>query len=120
MWKIKRIYIPAEDDDGYRVLIDRLWPRGISKTDAKLNEWLKDIAPSSELRKWFHHNPDLYTVFSEAYLKELQQGAQQQACKHLKRIAATQIVTLLYGARDPQINHARVLLAYLTSNKADK
>ena len=115
MWQIKRIYEPAETSDGYRVLIDRLWPRGMTKAEAKLDEWLKDIAPSAELRRTFCHDPALFESFSKGYLRELQQGVAHQAGEHLRQIAATQTVTLLYGAKDEQFNHARVLLDYLQS-----
>lgn len=113
MWQIKRIYMPVSADDGYRVLIDRLWPRGVSKAEAKLDEWLKAIAPSEQLRRAFHHGEMPFDAFSVAYRQELQQGEAEQACRHLQQLAATQMVTLLYGAKDEQHNHARVLLDVL-------
>lgn len=75
MIKIKRIYDPATDDDGKRILIDRLWPRGLKKDDAKIDEWIKDIAPSDELRKWFSHDPSKWDDFRKKYKKELNQKA---------------------------------------------
>ena len=106
-YTIKRIYDPSAKTDGYRVLVDRLWPRGISKERARLDEWNKNVAPSAELRKWFAHKPERFEEFSARYLKELQGN---DALKSLKdRLAEQKVVTLLYGARDPKINHASML-----------
>jgi uncharacterized protein YeaO (DUF488 family) len=103
---LKRIYEPFEETDGYRILVDRLWPRGVSKEDAKLSIWLKDIAPSSELRKWFCHKPELFAEFREKYLDELKSS---QSVEQLMELAKKDRVTLLYGAKDPVYNHALVL-----------
>lgn len=108
---IKRIYEPASDDDGTRVLVDRLWPRGVRKADAEVDHWLKGVAPSPELRKWFGHDPARFEEFAAAYCDELD-GA-PEAVAELLALARAGDVTLLYGARDPECNHARVLAAYL-------
>jgi uncharacterized protein YeaO (DUF488 family) len=109
-FQIKRVYDPAEPGDGIRVLVDRLWPRGIKKTDARLDHWLKDVAPSSELRLWFGHKPERFEQFSEQYRSEL---SGNPAVEELSKLGKGKTVTLLYGARDPQINHALVLQSVL-------
>ncbi len=105
--KIKRIYDEPTDDDGYRVLVDRLWPRGVSKKDASLDEWNKEIAPSPELRKWFDHKEERFQEFGRLYREELTANAKE--LNRLKILAKKEAVTLLYGAKDPAINHAVVL-----------
>ena len=105
--RIKRIYDEASEDDGYRILVDRLWPRGITKIKAKLDEWDKEIAPSSELRKWFDHKADRFEEFSTLYREELL--AKENELTRLRTIAKTEAISLLYGAKDPKINHAIVL-----------
>ena len=109
--QIQRIYEnPLKE--GVRVLVDRVWPRGISKDQANLDHWLKNIAPTSELRKWFNHDPQLYAAFKEKYEKELRENEEQQeAFNELKDIIANskQDVILLYGAKDEQHNQAIVL-----------
>jgi len=114
MIKIKRIYDAPSPQDGYRVLVDRLWPRGISKDKAALDEWLKDIAPSTDLRKWFDHKLDRFEEFSVRYTDELLHNPAVSALKKL--ITNKTNVTLLYAARDPQINHAKVLQEFLERN----
>lgn len=105
--KIKRIYKEANKDDGYRILVDRLWPRGVSKERAHLDLWFKEAAPSNELREWFGHDPAKMTEFSHKYKHELQHNP---AFAELQKIAKEHgNVTLLYGARDEKINHAIVL-----------
>lgn len=107
---LKRVYEPVDEADGCRVLVDRLWPRGISKEAAKLSYWFKDVAPSSELRKWFCHKPELFPEFRDRYLNELRTDEQkQQIMKQITDIAAEERVTLLYGAKDPVYNHAVIL-----------
>lgn len=111
MIQIKRIYDEPSETDGYRILIDRLWPRGVSKEQAAIDLWLKDIAPSRELRIWFDHQADRFAEFSLKYDGEL---ADNPAIETLKTIlAAHPQVTLLYGAKDPNINHAVVLKKFL-------
>ena len=108
---VKRIYDEAADDDGYRVLVDRLWPRGVSKERARLDLWLKEIAPSPPLRKEFAHMQERFEDFRRAYQAELEQNP---AVERLLELAAgKKRVTLLYGAKDPSANHARVLLEFL-------
>lgn len=109
--KIKRIYDPLSPDDGYRVLVDRLWPRGVSKENAKLDLWLKDVAPSDELRKWFNHDPSKFKEFSDRYHKELDKNPATDELKKLMR--QHKKITLLYGARDLRFNQAIVLKEYL-------
>lgn len=109
--QIKRIYDEPQAADGYRILVDRLWPRGVSREQAQLNEWLKEAAPSPELRTWFGHKPERFDEFKARYQLELNTNP---AVEQLKTIIKThKSVTLLYAAHDPQINHAQVLLAYL-------
>ena len=114
--RTKRIYDTPSGEDGFRVLVDRLWPRGISKERAALSAWWKDIAPSSELRKWFGHKAEHFEEFTEKYWLELSMGA--AAPIHTKEAAANladgENVTLLYGAKDPKINHACVLRRWMT------
>lgn len=108
---IKRIYGDPSQEDGYRVLVDRLWPRGVSKEEARLDEWLKEIAPSTELRKWFDHDPEKFDEFSDRYKGELTQ--KEEVVGHLLKIAEEQRVTLLYTARDETHNHGNVLKDFL-------
>lgn len=109
--KTKRIYDDYSDEDGYRVLVDRLWPRGVSKEEARLDEWLKEIAPSTELRKWFDHDPDKFTDFRKRYENELEEN--DKTVDDLLRKAEQQPLTLLYAAKDEQHNHAAVLKDFL-------
>ena len=109
--QIKRIYEPAADEDGERVLIDRLWPRGVSKRAAALSLWLKEIAPSSALRQWWNHDPQRWVEFQRRYRAELKANA--GPVRQLRSLLRHKRVTLLYGARDPQLNHALVLARYL-------
>lgn len=111
MYSLKRIYDESSIDDGYRVLVDRLWPRGVSKERGAVDEWLKDIAPSPGLRVWFDHKPERFAEFSEKYREELEDNPAVTAIRRLKE--EHDAVTLLYAAKDPEVNHARVLLDYL-------
>ncbi|WP_377891816.1 DUF488 domain-containing protein [Alkalihalobacillus sp. R86527] len=107
---LKRIYEEEKPLGGHRVLIDRVWPRGISKENANLDEWMKDIAPSSSLRKWFSHDPDKFESFKEAYIKEINESSNAMSkLNELKNIAIDRRVVLLYGAKDTVHNHAVVL-----------
>ncbi len=106
-FQLKRIYDKVADDDGYRILVDRLWPRGVKKEAAKLDEWAKDMAPSAKLRQWFGHRPDRFDAFSARYREEL--AAKSADLERLRRLAKKSKVTLLYAARDTAINHAQVL-----------
>jgi uncharacterized protein YeaO (DUF488 family) len=109
--RLKRIYEAAADDDGARVLVDRLWPRGVSKARAALTTWCKDIAPSPELRRWFGHEPSRWPEFAERYRAELRQNAELIAA--LRAMARQGPLTLLFGARDEAHNEAVVLRDYL-------
>jgi uncharacterized protein YeaO (DUF488 family) len=105
--KIKRVYDAAERGDGYRVLIDRMWPRGISRERAQLDEWARELAPSSELRKWFNHEPERFDEFRSRYREELRE--QRPRVRELRRRARDGPVTLLHAARDREHNNAIVL-----------
>ena len=109
--QIKRVYEDISADDGFRVLVDRLWPRGISKERAALDDWWKDIAPSPELRTWFGHKEERFAEFAEKYRAELSTGtaAPTHMATVAEHLAAGENVTLLYGAKDPAINQAIVL-----------
>jgi uncharacterized protein YeaO (DUF488 family) len=111
-FKIKRVYEPAAPSDGVRVLVDRLWPRGVSKSKAHLDHWMKDIAPSAKLRLWFGHRPERFAEFKTRYAKEID-GNPKLA--ELHRLGKGAVVTLLYGARDPEMNQAAVLQSLLKS-----
>lgn len=114
--QIKRIYDPVEESDGRRLLVDRLWPRGISQQNAHLHGWIKELAPSAQLRVWFGHRAENFKEFAALYQAELEaSAAAQSAVRQLVHQSREDMVTLLYGAKDPQINHAVVLKAYLES-----
>ena len=110
-YKIERIYESTASDDSYRVLVDRLWPRGISKERAALNEWNKEIAPTDELRKWFNHEPEKFLEFSRRYVKELDNNPAAAEAKNSWNKQSA--VTLLYGAKDTEHNQAIVLKKWL-------
>lgn len=114
-WVTKRIYDDASDDDGCRVLVDRLWPRGVSKERAGLDLWLKEIAPSPPLRTEFAHMQERFADFRTAYLAELERNPAVDTLLELAR--KHRRVTLLYAARDPEVNHARVLLEFLEESR---
>ncbi len=111
----KRIYEDASSGDGYRALVDRLWPRGVSKIKAALDEWDKDIAPSTELRKWFGHVPDKFDEFTSRYIAEIE--ANPKAPAIIANWHKQDKVTLLYGAKDTTHNEAVVLQHYLEASK---
>jgi uncharacterized protein YeaO (DUF488 family) len=111
MFKLKRIYEAPSPDDGARVLVDRLWPRGVSKARAALDLWLRDIGPSTDLRKWFDHDPAKWSEFEARYFKELEQRTELIA--DLRRRGRDGTVTLLYAARDNEHNEAVALKAFL-------
>ncbi|HEY5339098.1 MAG TPA: DUF488 domain-containing protein [Rhizomicrobium sp.] len=110
--KVKRVYEPAERGDGTRILVDRLWPRGVKKT--AIDVWIKDVAPSDDLRNWFHHEEPKWHQFRSRYRKEL--SANKDAVAELRK-AAKGTATLLYGAKDEKHNQAIVLAEYLKSHK---
>ena len=109
---VKRIYDPASPDDGYRVLVDRLWPRGVSREQANIALWEKDLAPSPELRKWFSHDPKKFAEFARKYRLELE-SSQAVAAKTLAAALDYSRLTLLYAAKDTEHNHAVVLQDWL-------
>jgi len=111
MIQIKRIYDPKEPGDGQRLLVDRLWPRGLKKEAAGLDGWIRDVAPSNSLRKWFGHDPALWDVFYQRYVAEL--DARPQVWQSILDSARRGNITLLYSARDTEHNNAVVLKAYL-------
>ena len=107
MIKLKRVYEKVENNDGLRVLVDRLWPRGVKKEEAKLDEWLKDIAPSSKLRKWFSHDPNKWEEFKIRYEEELAQ--KEELLDKLIQDAKGKNITLVYASREKQFNNVMVL-----------
>ncbi len=111
--KLKRVYEAPEVSDGTRILVDRLWPRGIAKDKAQIDLWLKDISPSDALRKRFHGKPEDWDAFCDAYAAELEGEAAQAAVKELRARLADGPVTLLYAARDESHNNAVALKAWL-------
>ncbi|MBE0536258.1 MAG: DUF488 domain-containing protein [Phycisphaerae bacterium] len=119
MVRVKRVYDEASRSDGYRVLVDRIWPRGVRREEAKLDEWLKDLAPSGGLRKWFGHDPDKWQEFRSRYYKEL--AGKESEIDKLQSIARKRPVTLLYGAKDAEHNNAIALKDYIDcSGRAEK
>ncbi len=115
--RLKRAYEPADESDGYRVLVDRLWPRGVSKAKAHLDLWMKDIAPSNELRRWFGHDPARWDEFERRYRAELAEPDQSQLVTVLADRAAHGPLTLVYGARDTLHNEAVVLREVVTTTR---
>ncbi len=112
MIKIKRVYDPPETNDGKRILIDRLWPRGLRKEELKFDEWLKEIAPSNELRKWFSHDPRKYGEFKKRYAKKLEDKS--EILKKIMAESKKRTVTILFSAKDTQHNNAPALKELLT------
>lgn len=111
MFRVKRIYEAASPSDGYRVLVDRLWPRGVSREAARIDEWQKEVAPSTELRRWFAHEPERWDEFRRRYAAELEDKG--ELLDGLRARARRGTVTLLYGARDEEHNQAVALLELL-------
>ncbi|MDF2940784.1 MAG: hypothetical protein K0R66_1426 [Gammaproteobacteria bacterium] len=110
--QIKRAYDPVQKQDGLRILVDRIWPRGVKKADASIDLWLKEIAPSTELRKWFNHDPDKWEAFKDRYILELKKN---ELIELILQKAIKQTVTLIYSAKDKQHNNAQVLQNFLKS-----
>jgi uncharacterized protein YeaO (DUF488 family) len=111
--QIKRVYEEPDRDDGTRILVDRLWPRGLTKEDARVDLWLKDVAPSTALRKWFAHDPGKWEEFRSRYLEELKRN--KELLSLLRQEAAKGTVTLVYGAKDQQHNEAVILQKLLSA-----
>lgn len=113
--RVSRVYDDQPDDASYRVLVDRLWPRGVTTADAGLDEWLKDVAPSPELRRWYDHDVDKFTEFAQRYRAELRRPPASAGVKRLLELARSQPVRLLTATRDVEHSGARVLHDHLTS-----
>jgi len=114
--RLRRAYEQdVQDDDGYRVLVDRLWPRGVTKADAALDEWVKEAAPSTELRRWYGHDVDRFAEFAHRYRAELRQPPASGAVARLLELARTQTITLVTATRDVEHSGARVLQEFLAT-----
>jgi uncharacterized protein YeaO (DUF488 family) len=111
--QVRRIYDDPLPDDGTRVLVDRLWPRGVSKARAQLDEWCKLIAPSADLRTWYHHDPELFDEFTRRYTDELRDPEPAALFAHLQELAALQTLTLLTATKQPELSEAAVLAKLL-------
>jgi len=114
--RVRRVYAEPEADDGTRVLVDRIWPRGMTKARAALDEWCKDVAPSTELRKWYGHGPGRFEEFGRRYRLELEDPQRAGAVAHLRALARDGTVTLLTATKEPAISEAAVLASLLTSS----
>ena len=110
--RLKRIYDKPESDDGVRILVERLWPRGVSKEKAKVDLWLKDVAPSAELRKWFNHDPEKWEEFKARYFLELDHKT--ETLKTILEITAKRNITFVYASKEEQYNSAKALLEYIS------
>ncbi|WP_243357929.1 DUF488 domain-containing protein [Fundidesulfovibrio terrae] len=117
MLAVKRIYDPASPGDGKRYLADRIWPRGVSKGEAALDGWLKELAPSAMLRAWFNHEPDRWEEFKRRYLEELSTSEAARAAAVLREQAARETVTLLFAAKDTQRNNAVALRGFIENGE---
>ena len=117
MFRIKRVYEKPAEDDGMRVLVDRLWPRGLKKEEVQIDHWMKDAAPSDSLRKWFAHKEELWPEFKRRYREELKD--KKDILKQLQDLGKSKKVTFLYAAKDEERNNARVLLEVLKKNELD-
>lgn len=119
--KIKRAYEKADPDDGARILVDRLWPRGVSKERANLDSWAKEVCPSTGLRKWFDHREDRFTEFTDKYLEKLNGSEEAKAWRQsvIERLSR-EPVTLIYGAKNEKINHARILKEWIEEALKEK
>lgn len=111
--QIRRAYEPPQADEGYRVLVDRLWPRGIAKADLTYDQWCKDLAPSADLRRWFDHQVEKWPEFFKRYRAELHAPEQQARLQEVIKAAQGQRITLIYGAKDREHNQAVVLAAVI-------
>ncbi|HVA08528.1 MAG TPA: DUF488 family protein [Acidimicrobiales bacterium] len=111
--QVRRVYDPPVRGDGARVLVDRIWPRGLAKAKAELDEWCKEVAPSTELRKWYSHDPARFDEFSRRYHVELKQPERSAALTHLRKLANERMLTLLTATKQPEISEAEVLAEVL-------
>jgi uncharacterized protein YeaO (DUF488 family) len=114
-FRVRRVYDPPESGDGARVLVDRLWPRGLAKGQAAVDEWPKVLTPTGELRTWYHANPEQYDEFARRYREELAAPDHQDAARRLRELAGRSTVTLLTAVKDPGHGHVPVLLSHLES-----
>ena len=112
---LKRVYETPSSDDGVRILVDRLWPRGLSKERAKIDRWLREVAPSDDLRRWFNHEPEKWTEFKRRYFAELSE--QNRVVRTIHELASCETVTLLFAARDTRLNNAVAFKEYLIRSK---
>ena len=106
---VRRVYDEPEPDDGTRVLVDRIWPRGLTKDKARLDQWVKQVAPSTKLRRWYSHDPERFEEFGRRYLEELKDAERAQALKHLRELAKSGTLTLLTATKHAEISEAAVL-----------
>ncbi len=113
--RLKRVYDAPAPEDGTRVLVDRLWPRGLTREQARVDLWLRDIAPSNELRKWFGHRADRIEEFRTRYVQELNEPQRQEALARLRELARNGTVTLLFAAKSADLSHAGLLAELLLS-----
>ncbi|MEV1247384.1 DUF488 domain-containing protein [Nonomuraea sp. NPDC050022] len=111
--QVRRVYEEPAGDDGTRVLVDRIWPRGLTKIKAGLDEWCKQVAPSTELRTWYHHDPELFAEFGRRYRGELADPERAAAVTHLRELANSGVLTLLTATKQPEISEAAVLAELL-------
>ena len=112
--QVRRVYEAPTSSDGVRVLVDRIWPRGVSKAVAALDEWWKAIAPSTELRKWYGHDPERFEEFGRRYRRELEEPEWAEALEHLRQLARNVPLTLLTATKKPEVSEAEVLMRLLT------
>lgn len=112
--RVRRVYDDTARGDGNRVLVDRIWPRGVTKEKAELDEWCKTIAPSTELRKWYHHDPERFTEFTRRYREELTEPERAEALAHLRALARDRNLTLLTASKAVDISEAAVLAEMLS------
>ena len=112
---VKRVYEPSAKSDGVRVLVDRLWPRGVSKADAKIDVWAKELAPSTELRKWYQHDPEKWDEFRTRYFAEL--GTKAADLEELRRQIGNGPATLVFGSKETELNNAAALREYLEQSR---
>lgn len=111
---VKRVYEPADTDDGRRILVDRLWPRGLSKADAKIDLWVRDVAPSNELRRWYAHDPDKWDEFKARYAAEL--NLRPDAVRDLLSVVTRHRVTFLFSSKERRLNNAVALKAFIEAS----
>lgn len=115
--RYRRIYDEVSTEDGVRILVDRIWPRGMRKPDAHIDEWMRDVAPSTELRRWYGHDPERYAEFRRRYMAELRDPVRRQAAQRLRETASHDRMTLLTAARDLEHSQAAVLASWLNHSE---